>query len=214
MPSALSRDTNARALVVSANSLSGTTGAFAPPARTPPLAWFIVTSIFGSSRASRDRAVSARSPQGRSIAARILSDNHLTPMAALSGARPLALARLGVGTAPAARYHDSSAVYSCRSPVGHFDQFPPTSPSVGCRFGQRTFAGATRNGRDAPVADLRRATTANRVRYVAQVIPGHRSRCVYLDRIARAGSYPCRKRRSASRLSCSACLVTRAFVAR
>jgi hypothetical protein len=29
-----------------------------------------------------------------------------------------------------------------------------------------------------------------------------------------AGSYPCRKRRSASRLSCSACLVTRAFVAR
>ena len=38
-------------------------------------------------------------------------------------------------------------------------------------------------------------------RYVAQVIPGHRSRCVYLDRIARAGSYPCRKRRSASRLS-------------
>src|SRR5262249_32028474 len=29
-----------------------------------------------------------------------------------------------------------------------------------------------------------------------------------------AGSYPCRKRRSASRLSCSACLVTRAVVAR
>jgi L-alanine-DL-glutamate epimerase-like enolase superfamily enzyme len=29
-----------------------------------------------------------------------------------------------------------------------------------------------------------------------------------------AGSYPCRKCRSASRLSCSACLVTRAFVAR
>jgi hypothetical protein len=134
MPSALSRDTNAKASVVSANSLSGTTGALAPLTRTPPLAWFIVTSIFGSSRASRDHAVSARSPQGRSIAARILSDNHLTSMAALSGARPLALARLGVGTAPAARYHDSSAVYSCRcrSPVGLFDQFPPTSPSVGC----------------------------------------------------------------------------------
>ena len=33
MLSALSRDTNARASVVSANSLSGTTGAFAPPAR-------------------------------------------------------------------------------------------------------------------------------------------------------------------------------------
>src|SRR5439155_465668 len=30
--------------------------------------------------------------------------------------------------------------------------FPPTSPSVGCPFGQRTFAGATRNGRDAPRA--------------------------------------------------------------
>ena len=50
----------------------------------------------------------------------------------------------GVGTAPVARYHHSSAVYPCRSPVGYFDQFPPTSLSVGCRFGQRTFAGATR----------------------------------------------------------------------
>ena len=49
------------------------------------------------------------------IAARILSDNHLTPMAALSGAPPLALARLGVGAAPAARYHNSSPVYSCRA---------------------------------------------------------------------------------------------------
>ena len=29
-----------------------------------------------------------------------------------------------------------------------------TSPSVGCRVGQRTFAGANRNGRDAPIADL------------------------------------------------------------
>jgi hypothetical protein len=55
----------------------------------------------------------------------------------------------GVGTAPVARYHHSSAVYSSRSPVGYFDQFPPTSLSVGCRFGQRTFAGATRNGKDA-----------------------------------------------------------------
>ena len=104
--------------------------------------------------ASREIRPSQRGhPRGRGIAERILSDNHLTPMAALSGAPPLALARLGTGAAPAARYHDSSAVYSCRSPVGHFDQSPPTSPSVGCRFGQRTFAGATRNGRDAPVAD-------------------------------------------------------------
>src|SRR5438876_987919 len=117
MPSALSRDTNARASVVSANSLSGTTGAIAPLARTPPLAWFIVTSIFGSPRPSRDHAVSARSSQGRSIAARILSDNHLTTMGALPGAPPLALARLGLGAAPAARHHDSSVVYSCRNPV-------------------------------------------------------------------------------------------------
>ena len=51
-----------------------------------------------------------------------------------------------------ARYQYSSAVYSCRSPVGCFDQFLPTSLSVGCRFGQRTFAGATRNGKDAPKA--------------------------------------------------------------
>src|ERR1700680_1357377 len=164
MPSALSRDTNARASVVSANSLSGTTGALAPLARTPPLAWLIVTSIFGSPRASRDHAVSARSPQGRSIAARILSDNHLTPMGPLSGAPPLALARLGVGIAPAARYNDSFAVYSCRSPVGHFDQFPPTSPSVGCPFGQRTFAGATRNGRDAPRSVVHAAAGARAIR--------------------------------------------------
>jgi hypothetical protein len=166
MPSARSRDINARASVVSANSLSGTTGALAPLARTPPLAWCIVTSIFGSRRVSRDHAISARSPHGRSIAARILSDNHLTTMAALPGAPALALARLGAGAAPAARYHDSSAVYSCRSPcpcagidrldcsgnaeLGHFDWFPPTSPRVRCRFGQWTFAGTRGNGRDAP----------------------------------------------------------------
>ncbi|MFL5266443.1 MAG: hypothetical protein ACJ8AH_07570, partial [Stellaceae bacterium] len=28
--------------------------------------------------------------------------------------------------------------------MGHFDQFPPTSPSVGCRLGQGTFAEAIR----------------------------------------------------------------------
>ena len=28
--------------------------------------------------------------------------------------------------------------------LGHFDQFPPTSPSVGCRLGQGTFAEAIR----------------------------------------------------------------------
>ena len=110
--------------------------------------------IWIAPRLARSRRLSEVTPRGRGIAARILSDNHLTPVAALSGAPPLALARLGTGAAPAARYHDSSAVYSCRSPVGHFDQFPPTSPSVGCRFGQRTFAGATRNGRDAPLPDL------------------------------------------------------------
>ncbi len=39
---------------------------------------------------------------------------------------------------------------------GHFDQLPPTGPSVGCRFGQGTFAGATRNGQDAPIPAVRR----------------------------------------------------------
>jgi hypothetical protein len=37
---------------------------------------------------------------------------------------------------------------------GHFDQFPPTSPSVGRGFGQRTFAGTHGNGRDAPKAAI------------------------------------------------------------
>jgi hypothetical protein len=144
MLSALSRDTMPG--LRSSAPTAYLTGAFAPAARMPPLAWFIVTSIFASPRASRDHAVSARSPQAaehrRPHSTRILSDNHLTPMTALSGASPLALARFGVGTAPVARYHHSSAVYSYRSPVGYFDQFPPTSLSVGCRFGQRTFAGA------------------------------------------------------------------------
>jgi hypothetical protein len=40
-------------------------------------------------------------------------------------------------------------------------------------LGEATFAGMGGKEEDAPVADLRRATTANRVRYVAQVIPGH-----------------------------------------
>src|SRR6516225_1216853 len=70
MLSALSRDTNARASVVSANSLSGTTGTFAPPARMPPLAWFIVTSIFGSPRASPLAFVRLR---GRHCAGRSVS---------------------------------------------------------------------------------------------------------------------------------------------
>ena len=34
--------------------------------------------------------------------------------------------------------------------MGHFDQFPPISPRVGCRFGQGTFAGAARKEQDAP----------------------------------------------------------------
>src|SRR5438874_3154511 len=167
MPSALSRDTNARASVVSANSLSGTTGALAPLARTPPLAWFIVTSIFGSPRALRDHAVSARSPQGRSIAARILSDNHLTPMAALSGA-PLLL-WLGSGSAlrrPLGITIRRRLLLS--QPCRAFDQFPPTSPSVGCPFGQRTFAGANQR---AGCADYRRssATLALRIRSTAAI---------------------------------------------
>jgi len=41
--------------------------------------------------------------------------------------------------------------------IVHFDQLPPTGPSVGCRFGQGTFAGATRNGQYAPFPDRRRA---------------------------------------------------------
>ena len=92
--------------------------------------------------------------------------------------------------------------------------FLPRGFSDACRPSTRPRSSAAGIQEALTRADLRRATTANRVRYVAQVMPGHRSRCVYLDRIARAGSYPCRKRRSASRLSCSACLVTRAFVAR
>ena len=37
--------------------------------------------------------------------------------------------------------------------MGHHDQFVPTSPSVGCAFGQETFAGMHGNGEEAPIAD-------------------------------------------------------------
>jgi hypothetical protein len=53
---------------------------------------------------------------------------------------------------------------------GHEDQFPPPSLNDRCRLGEATFAGMGDDELNAPVADLRRATTANRVRYVAQVI--------------------------------------------
>ena len=36
--------------------------------------------------------------------------------------------------------------------MGHQDQFVPTSPNVGCAFGQETFAGMHGNGDEAPFA--------------------------------------------------------------
>jgi len=41
--------------------------------------------------------------------------------------------------------------------VGHFDQFGPINPTVGYLFGEETFAGATRNGKDAPMNEPARA---------------------------------------------------------
>ena len=38
--------------------------------------------------------------------------------------------------------------------MGHHDQYVPTSPSVGCAFGQETFAGMHGNGEEAPIPDL------------------------------------------------------------
>jgi hypothetical protein len=57
-----------------------------------------------------------------------------------------------------------------RSAVGHFDQFPSTSPGVGCPFGQETFAGATGNDGDAPKATVRHER--NRRRRPTSVICG------------------------------------------
>jgi len=39
--------------------------------------------------------------------------------------------------------------------LGHFDQFPAISPSVGYLFGQETVAGATPAGRSAPLPAIR-----------------------------------------------------------
>ena len=49
-----------------------------------------------------------------------------------------------------------------RSGMGHQDQFVPTSPSVGCAFGQETFAGVRSNGRDAPIGAVRRTSRTHR----------------------------------------------------
>jgi len=48
------------------------------------------------------------------------------------------------------------------SASGHFGQFPPTSPRVGCRFGQGTFAGTHGNGRDGRKRTFARRRRANR----------------------------------------------------
>src|SRR6516225_2102893 len=42
-----------------------------------------------------------------------------------------------------------------RSLVGHFEQFPATSTSVGYLLGQETVAGATPDGRSAPIPAVR-----------------------------------------------------------
>ena len=41
--------------------------------------------------------------------------------------------------------------------LGHQDQFVPTSQSVGCAFGQETFAGMHGDGEEAPFASVRRS---------------------------------------------------------
>jgi hypothetical protein len=38
--------------------------------------------------------------------------------------------------------------------MGHEERFPRPRPSDRCRFEEETFAGASANGRDAPIADL------------------------------------------------------------
>ena len=43
---------------------------------------------------------------------------------------------------------------SSTAAVGHFDQFPAISPSVGYLFGQETVAGASGNDEDAPRAAI------------------------------------------------------------
>ena len=40
--------------------------------------------------------------------------------------------------------------------MGHEERFPPTRLSAGYGFRKETIAGMRRNGRDAPIADLRR----------------------------------------------------------
>ena len=79
--------------------------------------------------------------------------------------------------------------------MGHDYTLPPPVLNVRHAIRQATSVAATCNGKDAP------QTGGPKL---------FRLREAKADR-ARAGSYPCRKRRNASRVSFSACLVTRAF---
>src|ERR1700726_5349861 len=45
-----------------------------------------------------------------------------------------------------------------RAALGHEERFPPTRLSAGCGFRKETIAGMRRNGRDAPIPDLRALT--------------------------------------------------------
>jgi hypothetical protein len=45
-----------------------------------------------------------------------------------------------------------------RAGMGHEDQFPRPTLSARCRFSQRTFAGAHRNDKVAPIAAVRRTS--------------------------------------------------------
>src|SRR5215472_4494112 len=48
--------------------------------------------------------------------------------------------------------------------LGHFDAFPPPRLNGRCPFSQPTFAGASRNGKDAPIAIISTSTHLWRLR--------------------------------------------------
>jgi hypothetical protein len=54
----------------------------------------------------------------------------------------------------------SGAAFGFSHGLGHFDQFPQTSLSVGYRIGQRTFAAPSPIGCRAPVPAARLTTTS------------------------------------------------------
>jgi hypothetical protein len=77
--------------------------------------------------------------------------------------------------------------------LGHFDQFPPTSPSVGCQLGQGTFAEAIRQlPRRAENGTCGRSRPRRRLKFSRRQADDRLLRLQFAVIIARGNQRSCR----------------------